>query len=142
MDYYNTFIPCLPPTTTAQQHKRIFSGKNGKAFLGTDSKGIAVQNDLISLLLPAVPPEEFPRDKPLKVEIGLIYPYRKSEKKRLIKSAVNIPHTSRPDMDNLLKFLLDCMTRCRFWNDDSQIYELKATKHWGANPGILICLRV
>lgn len=142
LPYYNAFIPCIPPSSTAQQHKRIFSGKNGRAFLGTDSKGVAIQNELVSLLLPFVPPEDFPRDKPLRLDVELYYPYRKSEKKRVVKSNSLVPHTSRPDLDNLLKFLLDCMTRCRFWNDDSLIFDLHAKKYWGPSPGILLCLRV
>ena len=28
---------------------------------------------------------------------------------------------SKPDMDNLVKQIKDCMTQCRFWKDDAQV---------------------
>ena len=43
---------------------------------------------------------------------------------------VNAPywHTIKPDTDNLCKAVMDCMTSMRFWNDDSQVCELKCRK--------------
>ncbi len=142
MKIFNTFIHCIPPSTTAQQHKRIFKTKDGRAFLGTDSKGISVQNELCALLSTHAPSPDFPRDQPISVTIRIQYPWRKSEKKSVINRATPIAHTSRPDVDNLLKFLLDCMTRCHYWDDDSQIWNLHAVKVWGPQPGILISIQV
>ncbi|MBQ9758767.1 MAG: RusA family crossover junction endodeoxyribonuclease [Opitutales bacterium] len=138
--YWGTFIPCIPPTTTAQQHKRIFRTKDGRTFLGTDKKGTAVQNELCALLSVHRPPENFPRYLPVSCRIRLFFPYRKTEKKTPVKLRQHIAHIARPDADNLVKFLLDCMTRCNFWHDDSQIFHLCVEKYYHAEPGIQIDL--
>lgn len=138
MKTFETFIDCIPPTTTAQQHKRIFRTRDGRAFLGTDAKGNRVQAELCALLAAHVPGAEFPRDVPARVEIEFAFPYRKSERKRVVREGRVIPHASRPDVDNLVKFLLDCMTRTRFWNDDGQVFALSLRKVWSPKPGIAI----
>jgi len=38
--------------------------------------------------------------------------------------------TTRPDCDNLVKLLLDCMTYTMFWKDDAQIVRLQVEKKW------------
>lgn len=38
--------------------------------------------------------------------------------------------TSRPDCDNLVKLLIDCMTKLGFWEDDSQIARLRVSKRY------------
>lgn len=45
-------------------------------------------------------------------------------------------HTSRPDVDNLLKFVFDALNR-HFWNDDSVIYKVEASKVWGEAQTII-----
>jgi Holliday junction resolvase RusA-like endonuclease len=39
-------------------------------------------------------------------------------------------HTSRTDVDNLLKSLLDAMTHCAVWRDDAQVVTLKVRKRF------------
>ena len=34
--------------------------------------------------------------------------------------------TTKPDMDNLLKHLKDCLTQMRYWEDDKQVVEYLA----------------
>lgn len=38
--------------------------------------------------------------------------------------------TSRPDVDNVVKLLIDCMTKLGFWEDDSQIARLRVSKRY------------
>lgn len=41
----------------------------------------------------------------------------------------------RVDLDNLMKAVMDAMTRCgAFWQDDHQVVELIATKEFGGAP--------
>jgi Holliday junction resolvase RusA-like endonuclease len=56
-----------------------------------------------------------------------------SKKKRQLISAGTIYHTKKPDIDNLAKFTLDCMTGIAFI-DDSQIIELNAFKLYANDP--------
>ncbi len=41
-------------------------------------------------------------------------------------------HTTKPDIDNLVKFVMDALNR-NFWSDDSQIFSIEAKKVYGEN---------
>jgi len=49
------------------------------------------------------------------------------------KRAEMIYHTKRPDLDNLVKFVKDCMNGI-VWHDDSLVAELHAGKLYDENP--------
>lgn len=42
---------------------------------------------------------------------------------------------SKPDIDNLVKALTDCLTQEGWWRDDSQIVEMTVTKQWHGMAG-------
>ena len=133
------FVTCIPPKSTQQHNVRIFRGKTGKAFIGKSktNKAAQAQQHLAALLSPHAP--EKPLDGPLSMTVTWSYPWRKSEpKKNRIAGAR--PCDTRPDVDNLTKGLCDTMTRCGFWNDDSQIAELTFRKNWADRPGIQIAI--
>ena len=48
---------------------------------------------------------------------------------RLRTDSVGKPHTGRPDIDNLIKFVLDAGNGV-LWTDDAQIAVLQASKVW------------
>ena len=52
-----------------------------------------------------------------------------SKKKQHAAIHGDIPHTCKPDIDNLVKFYLDCMNKIIF-NDDSQVIHLSAQKFY------------
>jgi len=45
----------------------------------------------------------------------------------------NVAHTSKPDLDNMVKLVKDALTGV-FWRDDSQIDALDARKCYGDMP--------
>ena len=49
--------------------------------------------------------------------------------------------TTRPDTDNLMKLLKDCMTDSGFWKDDSQVCREEALKVYGDEPKVEITVR-
>jgi Holliday junction resolvase RusA-like endonuclease len=55
-----------------------------------------------------------------------------SKKKALI--SVNAFHACKPDIDNLIKFYLDCATGV-IWQDDRFVSEITAVKRYGLKPG-------
>jgi Holliday junction resolvase RusA-like endonuclease len=56
-----------------------------------------------------------------------------------IKPAAPARHTQKPDVDNLLKALLDCGSVIGLWRDDDQVVRADTSKHWAggdAGPGL------
>jgi Holliday junction resolvase RusA-like endonuclease len=65
--------------------------------------------------------------------------------KKLIKSVefTDVPHTSKPDIDNVLKSTLDALTDIGAWADDSQVFSVTAHKWYGEEcnkPGAFISI--
>ena len=133
------FIPCNPPKSTAQASHRIMKRNDGTQFVGkfAKSKGKKVQDELMILLQKHQPKEAF--SGPLALTVSWCYPWRKSESKKNRTKGIKACDT-RPDCDNLLKLLQDCLTRLSFWNDDSQVAQLHFYKWWGDEPGIRIVI--
>lgn len=46
--------------------------------------------------------------------------------------------TTKPDTDNMIKLLKDCMTRTGFWVDDAQVCSEITEKFWGDVSGIYV----
>ena len=125
-------LNCVPPTTTAQHKGAVVIG--GQVRFYTKKEVRQSENLLASLLMPHVPAAPF--DEPVSLIVAWTFPYRRSEPKRVTGNGVLVPHTSRPDLDNLEKSLLDVMTRLGFWTDDSLVARKATSKCWGAKPGI------
>lgn len=50
-------------------------------------------------------------------------PQSKSKKWQAQAAAGEIRHTKKPDLDNVLKHVKDCLTQMLFWKDDSLVVE-------------------
>lgn len=77
-------------------------------------------------------------DAPLSVEIDFIMPRPKSRKK-------DVWHTTRPDVENLLKPILDAFTQANFWRDDSLVARVLGTKRYQSDdedPGAIVNVSV
>jgi len=60
-------------------------------------------------------------------------PASASNKQRLLMEGCAIPHTKKPDLDNLIKFVKDCANGI-IWQDDSQVVSLVASKAYHPQP--------
>lgn len=60
-------------------------------------------------------------------------PKSTSKKNRESMNLGLIRHTKKPDLDNLVKFVKDCLNGL-VWKDDSQVCRLEAVKMYGENP--------
>ena len=130
-------LDCVPPTATAQQKGAFVCG--GRVRFFTKKKVRQSENFLAALLSMHVP--DVPFSGPVSLTARWEFPWRKSERRGTVKAGVPIPHTSRPDLDNLEKNLLDVLTRLNFWTDDSLVVEKFTSKCWGPKPGIDIIIR-
>lgn len=73
------------------------------------------------------------RDKPVKVTIAYCFPFTSTHTKAE-KTAGFKWKVERPDTDNLTKSVLDVLTDCQFWHDDSQVVRLELHKCMTATP--------
>jgi Holliday junction resolvase RusA-like endonuclease len=51
-------------------------------------------------------------------------------------------HTSKPDLDNLVKAVMDALTNIGIWRDDSQVAFMEAAKWWSSLGGAAISVNV
>lgn len=114
------FHECNPPRSTAQQ-RQFF--KRGSALTPAAKKAKATWLAIVEQYKPA---------KPLRgaVKVSITVTWHR---KRGLE-----PKTTRPDLDNVAKLLLDAMTRAEYWKDDSQVYDLRLTKFNGPLPGVAV----
>jgi hypothetical protein len=76
-------------------------------------------------------------DGPITVQLT----FRMPRPKRLRRAEDQIAHVARPDIDNLVKAVLDVLTGLGFWGDDSQVSMLIAAKVYAlpdGDPGVSI----
>ena len=59
----------------------------------------------------------------------------KSAPKKMREKALAeyVPHIKKPDLDNLIKFVKDCLNGVA-WHDDSQVCEIEAWKCYSEKP--------
>lgn len=124
-------LDMLPPRTTSQQKGERIVGKGKNAYIHhyQKAKVTAAQNEYIARLLPHRPPESI--EGPIRLMVEFRY---KTNSKKLDGK----PKITRPDTDNMIKLLKDCMTKCGFWHDDSQVFDDRPIKRWSLNPNIEI----
>jgi Holliday junction resolvase RusA-like endonuclease len=60
-------------------------------------------------------------------------PKSASKKAKIGMQSNEIPHTKKPDLDNLVKFVKDCANGI-LWRDDSQVIRIEAAKRFSDNP--------
>ena len=70
------------------------------------------------------------------LELSIKWVYKVKDKKKHGQ-----PKTSVPDLDNIAKPFIDCMTKTGFWMDDSQIVKLKLEKWYGCIPMVTVELK-
>ena len=114
------------PKGTAQMKR--YNGRTNTYF---KSKTLMETERLYhTLLLPHKP--ETPSEGPIRLFIVLYFD-KKSPQKLWGKLK-----TTRPDADNFCKALIDQMTKCGYWNDDSQVADLHIIKRYAEKASIYI----
>ena len=120
------FMPMLPPTITHQQHK--VKTVNGKPVFYDPPELKDARQKLTANLIPNIPEQPFMTA--VRLTTKWLFPkgqHKNGEWK-----------TTKPDTDNMIKLLKDCMTVCRFWKDDALIVSEITEKFWADIPGIYV----
>ena len=117
------FMPMKPPTVTHQEKKiRVVSGK---PVVYEPAELKAAREKLTAAVAAYAPAEPF--TGPLRLDTKWIWPGKTTAWK-----------ITKPDTDNLIKLLKDCMTCVGFWKDDAQVCCEITEKFTGALPGIYV----
>ena len=111
-----------PVRTTEQQHRFGGVGRNGKAIVYRDTNLEAARQELLTELLPYRP--KMPLTGPVRLSVWWHFgtPDRKKQDAYW--------KVTRPDTDNMIKLLKDCLTQVGFWKDDSQVASECLHKTW------------
>lgn len=70
----------------------------------------------------------YEKGEPLRVNLRFIAPRTKAQGKGDI-----IPKTTKPDLDNYIKLVMDAANDAGLWHDDAQVVELLAQKVYAAD---------
>ncbi|MDY0037975.1 MAG: RusA family crossover junction endodeoxyribonuclease [Zoogloea oleivorans] len=81
---------------------------------------------------------------PVKVDLVFAMPRLKShfgtgKNATSIKPNAPLAHVSKPDLDKLIRCVLDALTGVA-WHDDSQVFEVRASKFYSSRPGVTVTL--
>lgn len=109
MEIFLQFEP-NPPRTTAQE-KKIAVKDDGEPIVYDPERLVKARRAFLSNLAPFKP--DAPFTGPLSLSMVWIF--------RTPKDGVDGWKPTRPDTDNLVKLLKDCMTKMGFWQDDAQV---------------------
>lgn len=123
------FMPMIPPTITHQEHK--VTVRNGKPVFYDPPELKAARSKLTGMVIPHAP--DHPLSGPLQLVTKWIWPV----KYPLLTFQWK---TTKPDTDNMIKLLKDCMTAARFWSDDAQVASEVTEKFYGKQPGIYVMI--
>lgn len=121
------FMAMRVPTTTHQMHK--VSMVKGKPRFYEPQELRDARNKLRAYLGMHRP--EKPLTGALRLSTKWLFPPGKSHRPNTWK-------TTRPDTDNLIKLLKDCMTAEGFWLDDAQVASELTEKFYGEHEGIYV----
>lgn len=120
------FMPMIPPTVTAQEHKATYH--NGQIIFYDPPEVKSAKEKLISALYRYRPMGPYHCGVQLLVKWCFPRGSHADGEYRITK----------PDTDNLQKLLKDCMTITGFWDDDALVASEIIEKFWAEIPGIYI----
>jgi Holliday junction resolvase RusA-like endonuclease len=115
-------------TKPIPKERPFFSMVNAKPIVFTPRKTREYEKYICSIAKQHAPKE--PLEGSLVIEIKFFFTPPKKLIKKGIGSIEGVPKNSRPDLDNLIKSILDGLNFSGFWKDDSQITKLVAEKLW------------
>ena len=122
-----------PPRRTHQggvQYRKDWRAKGGvRVYI--DAAHCAEAWQIRDAIRRQLPEGWTPLGDPVELSVYLVYPERKIDN---LPGDALIPHTERPDADNLVKSILDAATRAGVWLDDAQVFDLRVRKFRGRVP--------
>lgn len=119
-----------------------FAVVHGHVETYTPKKTKSYENFVAAFYKAAAKGFKFEKGIPLTVTIlfAMEIPTSKTKKVKNQMADGNIKHTVKPDLDNLVKSILDGLNGIA-WHDDAQIVQLNVSKSYSESPHIFITIR-
>jgi len=121
------FMPLLIPSVTHQE-KQVHVVK-GKPMFYEPAELKAARTKYMDNLAQHLPDKKF--NGKVRLMIKWLFPIKGKHVNGEYKD-------TKPDLDNSVKLLQDCMTKLGFWKDDRFVVSLITEKFWSDVPGIYI----
>ncbi len=122
------FMPMIPPTVTDQEH-RITYNRDGKPVIYDSPELADAKAKLIAHLSQHRISERI--DGGVRLIVKWLFPITGDHKDGEYK-------LTKPDTDNLIKALKDCMTKVGFWKDDALVASEINEKFYSEITGIFV----
>jgi Holliday junction resolvase RusA-like endonuclease len=129
LDLYMTLY--VAPTPQGRARHAVI---NGKAMTYKSKRQKDNERELELAMLKFKPQEPATCAVEIFVTAYIPIPSSASKNERYAMLGECVPHIKKPDLDNMLKNILDAMTRLGFWRDDSQVARIVAEKRYSACP--------
>lgn len=115
-----TWILTIPVEPTGQMRPRAFVRGN-HAAMHKDKKQETRESAIMAYIQPHVPAQRF--TGPLLLGVRAFMPLPKSKPRKWLDQARAgfIRPTTKPDLDNLIKQVKDCLTQMGVWDDDKLV---------------------
>jgi len=130
-----------PAKTTSQQKGVHISHK--RAIFYTKAAVKAEHRRIRAAAWPHRP--KTPLEGPIYARLTFYFPMTQALATKSIEHLSDLDYavwkTTRPDTDNSGKVVLDALTECGFWKDDSQLCVTVLAKSFGVLPHIGVCIR-
>lgn len=78
-----------------------------------------------------------PSENPILADITFYMPFPSSWSGKKKERNNGLIHTSKPDIDNMVKGVFDSLNKIA-WKDDNQVFEIHSKKMYSYNPGIAV----
>lgn len=129
-------IPIIPAAQMRSRH-RMLKTKSGKVISLTHKakEQQRYEDQIIAVILNHRPFRAMQGPVTLSITAYLPIPRSWSAWKQEAADKHIIVPTSKPDLDNLQKNIMDCLTKSSYWRDDSQVWRFGDTrKLYSINP--------
>ena len=125
-DLFFLNFPTMPKGTAQQKGVYV---RNGKPCFYVKDKIESARRQFVLALKPHRP--EQPMNGSIKLAVWFYFDIKDKKKWGKWKP-------TRPDADGIIKEFMDAMTDCRFWNDDSQVCDLRVRKTYAEKASIVV----
>ena len=117
----------------------MVSRSTGKAFLKTSPALAQWRNTVVDRALDAIADAGWERveDAPVQVTLGFEFQRPKSHSKKRRESD-NGWHYNRPDLDKLVRAVIDGLTVAGVWQDDGQVSAITTDKSYDSRKGVYV----